>query len=465
MDNNLLKREAEQLVLAIKEEQIIVAPEGKAEIHVTVINESPNEDYIDIQVKGIPADWITMDTPAIHLAPGEAKQVILTVQPPAVPQSRVGEYPLDVHAISQSNPKRLVIVRTILIVAAYESKGRIGVLLDSIYFSISPGSSIDIPIVLQNRGQEGDSFRLDVEGLPATWISTNSLMTALDPSASQEVILTINAPRSSEASAGRTPFVIQVISQNFPDQKTEVECILAIAAFTHFSALLELSRLRGGQFGQVVINNEGNIRDTYSLSFKSLANVLIFEKAVEVPNAGSQPGTQQQVEIAYVEIPPGERFQVDAGQSGAYPFRSRLRARPILGWDGAYPFTVTALSAEHKALELSGQVIEGGLIPFWWVPTILVGFLICFLLFFITFRSVQISAHATQAASISQTQSALLGPGNPDNEGIVPPNPAIATAAGSQPVQAVPVLPTVTPIPTSTPTLTMTPSPTLTVTP
>src|SRR5512134_2673341 len=155
-------REEDQLVLAIKEEEISVAPESQVQIHVAIINKSPNEDYVDIQVKGVPSDWVMIDTPVVHLAVGEAKQVTLTVQPPPVPQSRVGQYPLDVHAVSQSDPTRALTVRSILTVAAYESKGRIGVLLDAIHFSISPGSSIQIPLLIQNGGVGKDSFRLKV---------------------------------------------------------------------------------------------------------------------------------------------------------------------------------------------------------------------------------------------------------------------------------------------------------------
>lgn len=410
-------REEDQLVLAIKEEEISVAPESQIQLHVAIINKSASEDYIDIQVKGVPADWVTIDTPVVHLAPGEAKQVTLTVQPPPVPQSRVGQYPLDVYATSQSDPTRALTVRSVLTVAAYESKGRIGVLLDSIHFSISPGSSIQIPILLQNRGLEEDSFRFKVEGIPANWISTNAVLTRLEPSKSREVLLTINVPRISQATAGRRPFTIQFISQDFPTQTAEVECILTISAFTQFSTSLEPGTLQAGQFGQVIVYNEGNIADTYSLSFQSPANVLIFEKAVQVVRAGSQPGTQQ-TEIAYVEIPQGERFQVVAGERGAYPFRPRLRSRPIVGNEKTYPFTINVLSTERNSLELSGQLNEGGFIPVWLVSTFVVGFIILCLLLLIPLRGMQTSARATQTASFNQTQAALSGQEDSDGDGL-----------------------------------------------
>src|SRR5262249_23750792 len=137
-------------------------------------------------------------------------------------------------------------------------------------------------------------------------------LTRLEPSASKEIMVTIHVPRSPQAGAGRTPFIVQFTSQKFPDQKTEVDCILTISAFSQFSAALEPTTLEADQFGQVSVNNEGNTTDTYSLIFQSPSNPLVFEKAVQVPRPGGQPGTQP-VEIGYVEIPQGDRFQVAAG--------------------------------------------------------------------------------------------------------------------------------------------------------
>ena len=99
-------------------------------------------------------------------------------------------------------------------------------MLGSIYFSISPGSSINVPILIQNRGSEEDSFRLNIDGIPARWISTNATFTELEANTSKEILLTIRIPRSPEATAGRVPFTIEFTSQKYPDQITEVGCYL-----------------------------------------------------------------------------------------------------------------------------------------------------------------------------------------------------------------------------------------------
>ncbi len=399
--------EKSPLVLAIKEEHILVMPESKVNIHVGIINQGINADYFEIVVKGAPSEWVTIDTPVVHLAAGEAKQVILTIQPPALLQSRVGQYPLDVQAISQSDPKHSAVAHSFLTVAAYESGGRIGVALGSIYFSVAPGSIVTVPVLLQNHGLKEDVFQLNIEGIPANWISTNAVFTRLDPSKSHEIEFTIRVPRSPEAGVGRKPFKIILTSQDFPDQKAEVECILTVAAFSKFSAFFQPSNLQADQLGHLSIHNEGNTVDTYSLSFQNPANALIFEKEVQISKTVTQPGMQQ-IEMTYIEIPKEEKIQVEPGEQGIYPLRSRLRSRPIVGDEKTYPFTVKVLSAENMTIELPAETNEKGFIPPWVAASLAIGTLVLCLLFLIPFfNNMPDTDRATQTASFEQTQAAI----------------------------------------------------------
>jgi hypothetical protein len=370
-----------------------------------------------VSVKGVPPEWVTIHTPVVHLTPKEAKLVTLTIQPSSTPDRRVVQYPLEVRAVSQSDPKRSAVARSMLTVAAYRSKGRIGVMLGSVHFSVTPGSIIDIPILLQNHGNEEDTFRLNVRGLPESWIATNSTLTTLEPNASAEIELTLRVPRSAEAHAGRNPFKIQVVSQLYPTQTADVECILTIASFLQFSAGLEPDSLQAGQFGQVIVQNEGNTSDTYSLAFQSPDNELIFEKAVQVQRPSRQAGAPQ-VGTAYVQIPQGERLQVRPGERGVYSFRSRPRSHPIVGGEQSYPFTVNVRSTSGESAELTGHASAKGLIPFWVIPVGVSGFLLLCLLFLIPFWNIPTSARATQTAAFNQTQAALSGQGDSDADGL-----------------------------------------------
>jgi TolB protein len=408
------------LVLAIKEKQVSVPPEGSVEIHVAAINQGTEEVYLDILVKGVPSEWTNIETPVVHLSPEETKQFTITVQPPAISQNRIGRYPLDIQAVSQSDPKRSATAHSFITVAAYESRGRIGVILGSIYFSISPGSSINIPILLQNRGSEEDSFGLNIEGIPARWISANAAFTELEPNKSKEILLTIRVPRSPEASAGRMPFTIKFTSQKSPDQKTEVECILTVSVFSEFSASLQPETLQSGQTGNLIIDNQGNTNDTYRLNFISSGDVLNFEKGIPVSTTQSQSGDKE-VELGYVEIPQGEKFRVAAGKRGIYPFRIKLRAHPIFGNERIYPYTIQVQSTEDKSTELPGKATENGLLPVWLIPASLIGLLIlvCGILLLFPISNLRNSARSTQTAVANLTQTALLGQEDTDGDGLI----------------------------------------------
>ena len=420
MNNELNSQTGDnRLIVTIKEKKVSVAPAGEVKVHVAIINKSLEEDeYLDIQVKGIPSEWTTIDNPVVRIGAGKVQEVTLTIQPPPFPQSRVGHYPLDVRAISQNDPTRWVTARSTLTVAAHESRGRIGVMLGSIQFSIAPGSNIHIPILLQNRGKEEDSFRLNVKGIPANWVSTNSAFTQLKVSESKEIQLTIRASHSPEADAGRTPFTIQFVSQSYPDQMTEVECILTVAAFSKFSASLQPEIIQAGQIGNLIINNEGNTVDTYSLSFNSSGGILIFEKGIPVSKITTPTG-EQQVEVKFVEIPYGEKIKIKAGERGIYGFRSRLRSRPIVGNEQTYPFSIKALSSEHKAIELPGEVSEKGLLPTWLISAGVIGLILLCIVAFFSFSSMRNSAAATQTAIFEQTQAALAEQDDLDGDGLI----------------------------------------------
>lgn len=407
-----------QLILAIKEEEVSISPEGSETIHVAVINQGHREEYADIMVKGVPDDWISIEKPVVHVHPGETEQFTITIEPPPVPHSRVGKYPLDVQAVSQSDFRQMASARSHLTIAAYQSKGRIGVMLGSIYFSISPGSTIDVPVLLQNRGLEEDSFRMSISGIPPNWVSTNAAFTELEPNMSKEIQLNIRVPRSPEATAGRTPFTIVFTSQKYPSQSTTVECILTISAFSSFSASLEPNELKAGQFGHVVIDNQGNTFNSYTLNFQSSGNLLFFEKGVPVARTDANSDTQR-VEVMYVEIAQGERFQVDAGKRGIYPFRSRLRSRPIVGNEKIYPFMIEVTSTENKSVELTGKVSEKGLIPPWVMFGTLFGFFALCLLILFPFRNLPSAASATQTAAFNLTQAALSGQEDNDGDGLL----------------------------------------------
>jgi len=227
-------------------------------------------------------------------------------------------------------------------------QGRVGIQVQTTSFSVTPEDSVTIPIVLSNRGLEGDVLTLAVDGIPASWVYTSSASTLLTPGQAQEVLLTIQPPRSLQASAGRHPFRIQVTSQLAPGQVFEVECSLTIAAFAEFNSELRPQRIEAGEPARVTVENRGNFQQAYTLTCQSPDDALSFE-----------PGPSQELRVAPGEVSIAE-------------FRASPRNLPLFGGQVSFPFTARVQSADMEVRNHNGEVVGRALIPSWLIPVVLV---------------------------------------------------------------------------------------------
>ena len=413
-------REGQPLLLAIKENQVNVAPEGKVIVHTAIINKGKENDQVAIVVKGIPAEWVTIDSPMVYIAANAIKEVTLTIQPPPYPQSDVGEYHLEVEAVSKIDPWRSASVKCLVTIAAYESEGRIGVLLGSVNFSVVPNTSVTVPMILKNHGINEDSFILSVEGIPTNWVTTTSPLTRVNAGQSEQIQFNIQVPRSPQAHAGRTPFKIVITSQSYAAEKVAVDCIMTVAAFSQFSGKLEPESLQANEIGGLTVQNEGNTVDQYSLIFQNPNNELIFEKAEQLPKKGTRSDDPNpELEIVFTEIVQGENLRVSPGERGLLQFRSRPRNRAIAGNEKIYPYTTQVRSSSETLADFNGQVSAKGLIPVWVVGlSVILVLFICFLAFFPR-RGAQEAASATQTAAANQTQAAISGQEDTDGDGLI----------------------------------------------
>src|SRR5512146_2602738 len=80
-----------------------VAPGNSVAVPFALINHTANEDYFDISIQGIPAEWVLLDLPVMHLAPGERRDASLAIQAPGTSPISEGSYPVMLRATSQSD--------------------------------------------------------------------------------------------------------------------------------------------------------------------------------------------------------------------------------------------------------------------------------------------------------------------------------------------------------------------------
>jgi serine/threonine protein kinase len=84
--------------------QVSVEPGQSQSLPVVILNQGSSADNFTLSVTGVPAPWLTVPARPVNLAPGEQKQVSITLHPPRDAHSRMGRYPLSVSVASQSRP-------------------------------------------------------------------------------------------------------------------------------------------------------------------------------------------------------------------------------------------------------------------------------------------------------------------------------------------------------------------------
>ena len=389
-----------------------VIPGRTTDISIVIINLGAETDYFEVSVRGIPSTWATISDQVSQLAPQEQRTVHVSIQTEAAPQVKAGQYEVKLRASSQGDPKQFSEVDLTLKVAALEIQGRVGVLMETTQFTVAPDSSTTVPIVVTNRGLELDSFRLAVEGIPISWVSSSSPQTKLGPGEEKETMLIIRPPRDSQTKAGRHPFTLRIVSQEIPDQVVAVDCILTVAAFTGFAAEIDPVRVDAQDPARVIVSNQGNIQETYTVTWQSNDDELVFE-----------PEAVQKLRVA-------------PGEMGAVEFSAQPAARQWLGGEAVHNYVAQVDTTDKDTKLLNGEVVSRALIPIWALLVLLVLCitLLCGGIWFVNnynnrqsdaasatqtaaYDTIMVAA-ATQTAAFNMTQAAASGQEDTDGDGL-----------------------------------------------
>ncbi len=224
------------VVIKLSTTQYALSSGESCEIEISLANPGTIGDYFLVSLLDLPQGWVAPSGPLIvWLAPGAQDKVVFKVTPTTQPEAAGGTYPGRVNVSRQNSPDLAQDKEITLVVSlaqttrvarfAFESPGRIGVSLGSIQFAATPGETTTIPITLTNRGLDRDTFRLGVEGIPLSWVSTDSPTVTLSPGEQREVSLLIQPALAPTSLAGRNKFRLSVSSQATPDQTVKVECV------------------------------------------------------------------------------------------------------------------------------------------------------------------------------------------------------------------------------------------------
>ncbi len=155
--------------------------------------------------------------------------------------------------------------------------GWVGAFSKSLSVSVAPGASVEIPILIFNRGLASDSFLISIQGIPHEWMPNPPQPVRIPSNSQKEARVIIRPPRSPLVKAGRYGLVIRIASQNSTNQLVELRPTLTVTAFSLFASELRPTQLRANDIGQVYVHNRGNLPDTFSIIWEDRSHGLVFE--------------------------------------------------------------------------------------------------------------------------------------------------------------------------------------------
>ena len=207
-----------------------------------------------------------------------------------------------------------------------------------------PGSTTNASLTVQNRGTVVDELIIQVTGIPADWVRLGKERVSLLPQAQEQIAITFQPPRRSEATAGDHAFAITVTSR---EHQFVVTAAGTLKVRPYQSVTLNLQPQRSRRDFQLIMTNLGNVSVAYRLS------------GVDEEQALSYRFGQ-----AKTALPPG--------QSATIPLEVTSQNVPRVGNRETRLFSIVATQVEAAGDEVraAGQLIIRPPIPTWLIAAV-----------------------------------------------------------------------------------------------
>ncbi|MCL6541391.1 MAG: FHA domain-containing protein [Roseiflexus sp.] len=239
------------------------------------------------------------------------------------------------------------------------SSNRYAVELEQDVTTLTPGMPAVLRMTLHNYSDSVDHLRVDVQGVPETWIQGPTPEPQLLPNGRAPVALNINVPRTPESRAGPYLVTIYARSRSRPNEAGVAQATWNVQAFTEHRLELKPRRAAGWRKAHynLTLTNAGNMPMRYTLIGEDDEQALAF-------NLGEDA----------VALEPGAAY------------KHRLTVRGPIRWLGSSQprsFSVQARTEKRSDTQTSSaQFIQRALIPTWLIPLALLAFLA--ILYFVT---------------------------------------------------------------------------------
>lgn len=186
--------------------------------------------------------------------------------------------------------------------------------------TLEAGGAASVSLTVRNDRDVVDEYRFRVVGRLDRWATVEPEKVSVYPGDSATVTVLFRPPRSWEVPAGSTPYGVQVLPAQHPQDSVVAEGALDVQPFWETSAELvpRTSEGRGGGRHRVAVDNRGNIPITVQLVAKDPEDRL--HMVLGAPALTVQPGTVQSADL---RVRP--RHRIWRGTQTAHPFTVELR--------------------------------------------------------------------------------------------------------------------------------------------
>ncbi len=194
-----------------------------------------------------------------------------------------------------------------------------GLFLERESADVDPGQTLQLLAEVINRSDQSDRVRLDVQGVPDSWLELPRFTTV---AAGEQVELpfTIRPPRSADVEAKAYPLDVSLISQRYPNTDVRVASQVTVRPFESFETSLSPEEFSLPETVEVSITNKGNTPATYSVTRRESDGLLSFTG--ETGRVEVKPNQTVAVQI----LVEGQSGIFGSRSSGEIPFEVEVRA-------------------------------------------------------------------------------------------------------------------------------------------
>ncbi|WP_165360623.1 FHA domain-containing serine/threonine-protein kinase [Candidatus Chloroploca sp. Khr17] len=227
--------------------------------------------------------------------------------------------------------------------------GRIEVRVEQERITLTPGSSVVLPVRLTNTGRVSEEVRLTVEGVPGAWLRDGeAVVLRLDPGSQATTSLLISVPRSSEAPAGDYTVILRARALSGTGESSTTRMWWTVLPYTGGDLRITPPRdeSRKAARYQILVRNTGNASALYLLNFADEDETLGF--VLERDEIRLDPGETARVNLTVEAAgrlfgaPQARRFTIRAEREEDPPLVSEAEFVHLASLPGWLPLALLA---------------------------------------------------------------------------------------------------------------------------